>query len=135
MWADKYMLHTILTIYIPINSRTMIHIFPFLQKWYLQYERFSCHHHFNLIHLLYFLMPYCSSDLNHHCPAAANCLRRPSPKEVQSLMRSHQQAHPALLKLGKRPKKSVAPPVKPTSKHLKKSQSPHQQTPVPNRYD
>ena len=41
--------------------------------------------------------------------------RRPSPKEVQPLMISCQQAHTALLKLGKRPKKLEEPQVMPTS--------------------
>ena len=44
--------------------------------------------------------------------------RRPSPKEVQSLTVSPQQAHTALLKLVKRPKKLEVPQVKSTSKPM-----------------
>ena len=61
--------------------------------------------------------------------------RRLSPNEVQLLMISHQQAHAALLRLGKRPKKLEKPQVKPTYHLKKKTQSHHQQVPAPNESD
>ena len=61
--------------------------------------------------------------------------RRPSHNEFQPLTISCQQAHTALLKLGKRPKKLKEPHIKPTYHLKKKTQSHHQQVPVPNESD
>ena len=67
-----------------------------------------------------------------HLPTVS---RRSSPNEVRSLTISHQQAHPALLKLGKRPKKLEELQVNPTYQPKKKSQTHHKQVPVPNKSD
>ena len=110
-------------------------------------------------HSLHKPFTHVDTETNCHHSAAANCLRRsspqeeeeerpctttqqlptisrrPSPREVQPLMISCQQAHTALLKLQKRPKKLEEPQVNPTYHLKKKTQSPHQQVPAPNRSD